>query len=95
MMTAKKIMKAQFLAARAQVAAMDDESVVWEDQSMPYEQSPCIFVRREIARRARRIYAAMPEVEANGFPVEVEELDIEKLFDEIVLDDVLLKALQA
>ena len=95
MFTAKKIMKANFLAARKTVAAMDTDSILFDDSCNDYELPSCIFYRREVRRAARRFYAADAKVPTSFDLTErhlVEAFQAEPDFD---LTELLREALAA
>jgi len=67
MFTAKTLAKAAFIKARNDVAAMDNDSILFEASCNDYELPACIFYRRALRRAERNIYAAQPVINHNDY----------------------------
>lgn len=57
MFTAKKVLKAAFINARARCAKLSDDDVLYEESAPPYEADHDLLFRRAVFRRARKIWA--------------------------------------
>ena len=85
MYTAKKILKAEFLAARAFVASLSDDEVIDIDSCDDFYRLG-VFSRRILRRRANRLYDALPEPDYSEDDAGEPTLDLESILMEALAE---------